>query len=82
MVQDSEDEIKEISKDSVKDDLMGLPVEPTGQNVFGDFKIPYLHTYIFKGNYALYSAPINFEDQFVFKTTDTMRSLFLKETTC
>ena len=29
-VQDSEDEIKEISKDALKDDLMGLPVEPTG----------------------------------------------------
>jgi len=28
--EDSEDEIKEISKDALKDDLMGLPVEPTG----------------------------------------------------
>lgn len=29
-MQESEDEIKEIPKDAVKDDLMGLPVEPTG----------------------------------------------------
>ncbi|XP_023320126.1 lysine-specific histone demethylase 1A [Eurytemora carolleeae] len=28
--EDSEDEVKEVTKDSVKDDLMGLPVEPTG----------------------------------------------------
>jgi len=28
--EDSEDEIKEITKDNLKDDLMGLPVEPTG----------------------------------------------------
>jgi len=28
--EESEDEIKEITKDSIKDDLMGLPVEPTG----------------------------------------------------
>jgi len=25
--------VKEVTKDSVKDDLMGLPVEPTGREI-------------------------------------------------